>query len=249
MSFDEAHVHDGHRARMRAKLIEHGPRIFDTYELLEMLLYYVVPYRDTNPIAKRLLVEFGSLDGVLGASVPELARISGVGERCAQFIHDAGRVMKVGELSVGMRPVAVFDSRDLVGKFFVDYFDEEEDFNIAVMLLDDSMRMLCVRGIPGKRFGSGAVQAHPFIDVALSSGATVAIVAYTHRNGIPYPLDGDFATTEFIAAELKKVGVMLADQYIVGGGKYTAIGASLKLASPPTVAMQHYLGSKCGGAV
>ena len=47
-------IHKGHRQRMRAKLKAHGARVFDTYELLEMLLYYVVPYKDTNPIAKRL---------------------------------------------------------------------------------------------------------------------------------------------------------------------------------------------------
>ena len=57
-------LHVGHRARMRRKFLSYGPRIFDTYELLEMLLYHVIPYKDTNPIAKRLLMEFGSLEGV-----------------------------------------------------------------------------------------------------------------------------------------------------------------------------------------
>ena len=52
-------MHVGHRGRMRDKLMTHGARIFDTYELLEMLLYYTIPYKDTNPIAKRLLSEFG----------------------------------------------------------------------------------------------------------------------------------------------------------------------------------------------
>ena len=61
MYIEDKDIHKGHRARMRSKLESYGPRIFDTYELLEMLLYYVIPYRDTNPIAKRLLAAFGSL--------------------------------------------------------------------------------------------------------------------------------------------------------------------------------------------
>ena len=61
---DDSRVHDGHRGRMRSKLLAHGQRIFDTYELLEMLLYWVIPCRDTNPVAKNLLYAFGSLDGV-----------------------------------------------------------------------------------------------------------------------------------------------------------------------------------------
>ena len=61
-------LHVGHRARMRRKFLSYGSRIFDTYELLEMLLYHAIPYKDTNPVAKRLLMEFGSLEGVLTAS-------------------------------------------------------------------------------------------------------------------------------------------------------------------------------------
>ena len=60
---DDSRIHEGHRERMRKKLLKHGQDIFDTYELLEMLLYHVIPYKDTNPIAKRLLYAFGSLDG------------------------------------------------------------------------------------------------------------------------------------------------------------------------------------------
>ena len=85
-------VHQGHRQRMRAKLYTHGDRIFDTYELLEMLLYYVIPYKDTNPISKRLLERFGSLDGVLSARKNELAEIDGIGERAAGLISAVGEL-------------------------------------------------------------------------------------------------------------------------------------------------------------
>ena len=71
----DENIHDGHRGRMRAKLLSHGRSIFDTYELLEMLLYGTIPYKDTNPIAKRLLDRFGSLDGVLCAEEDELCSV------------------------------------------------------------------------------------------------------------------------------------------------------------------------------
>ena len=57
-------VHQGHRARQRKKLLENGPRAFADHELLEMLLYYAIPRRDTNELAHRLLERFGSLQGV-----------------------------------------------------------------------------------------------------------------------------------------------------------------------------------------
>ena len=72
-------IHEGHRARMRTKLMESGERVFADHELLEVLLYYAIPRRDTNELAHRLLEQFGSLQGVLSASAQELACVKGVG--------------------------------------------------------------------------------------------------------------------------------------------------------------------------
>ncbi|MBR4836163.1 MAG: hypothetical protein IKU99_04030, partial [Clostridia bacterium] len=91
----DENIHDGHRGRMRAKLLSHGRSIFDTYELLEMLLYYSVPFRDTNPIAKRLLHAFGGLDGVLKAKREELTEVSGVGDHTAELIALVGRLNNI----------------------------------------------------------------------------------------------------------------------------------------------------------
>ena len=91
----ENKVHEGHRARMRSKLVSHGRRIFDTYELLEMLLYQVIPYKDTNPISKNLLYAFGDLDGVLSASCEELTSVCGIGDRAAEYISLVGRLSDI----------------------------------------------------------------------------------------------------------------------------------------------------------
>lgn len=63
-------IHEGHRARMKKKLLENGERSLADHELLEVLLYYAIPRRDTNELAHRLLKQFGSLRGVLSAPVP-----------------------------------------------------------------------------------------------------------------------------------------------------------------------------------
>ena len=77
----ENKIHAGHRSRMKHKLISHGQHIFDTYELLEMLLYYVIPYKDTNPISKNLLYAFGGplLSPMLGGLAMSLSSVFVVG--------------------------------------------------------------------------------------------------------------------------------------------------------------------------
>ena len=167
---DDDHIHDGHRARMRAKLIAHGPRIFDTYELLEMLLYYVVPQRDTNPIAKRLLHRFGSLDGVLRAERDDLLTVSGVGEYVADFIISVGRASDLTAASDRRAPL-IFDDYNKAGKYLVEYFAENPDTNIVILLLDNTMRMLGTENIPGTNFGSEVMMVRPEPDWGSSSRA------------------------------------------------------------------------------
>ncbi|MFT8417440.1 MAG: JAB domain-containing protein [Acetobacter sp.] len=62
----------GHRKRMRQKVLAHGAGGLADYELLEMLLFYGVPRRDTKPLAKSLINQFGSLSAVLESGVAGL---------------------------------------------------------------------------------------------------------------------------------------------------------------------------------
>lgn len=74
--------HSGHRARKRRQFRDHGIDAFADHEVLELLLYYAVPRRDTNPIAHALMDRFGSLNAVLSAPVEELERVPGMGAQC-----------------------------------------------------------------------------------------------------------------------------------------------------------------------
>ena len=136
MPIADKDIHKGHRARMRSKLETYGPRIFDTYELLEMLLYYVIPYKDTNPIAKRLLEAFGSLDGVLSADPEALAEVDGIGVRCADFLVRVGEIIDEDRsMSFGCK-VDVFDDYSFAGAYLADYLSRSEA-SICMALLDN----------------------------------------------------------------------------------------------------------------
>lgn len=242
---DDEHIHKGHRARMRAKLIKHGPRIFETYELLEMLLYYVVPQRNTNPLAKRLLHRFGSLDGVLRAERDDLLGVSGVGEYVADFIIKMGAATDFAA-EADRQVSLVFDDYDKAGKYLVEYFDENRDTNIVILLLDNTMRMLGAENIPGANFGSGAVRARPFIDAAMRHGATVGIVAYTHRNGLAFPYAGDYETARMLRQELANVGVTLMEQYVVGDREYASSRLQPAFKMAPSPAMMRFIDTRRG---
>ena len=221
----DENIHDGHRERMRRKLLQHGRAIFDTYELLEMLLYFSVPYRDTNPVAKRLLYAFGGLDGVLGADREELTQISGIGDRTADMISRVNRLSDIIGAEILPEGNQSFSSYSEVGEYFTDYFRNVEKKCVVAMFLDSSMRLLKLKKLYDLDFESGAVRPKPFIDEAVLSNAAVVISAHNHPYSACFPTSSDRETNLAITDALSAAGFVHAEHYVVSGEYYLGINS------------------------
>lgn len=78
--------HKHHRQRLKERFLQEGLDSFDPVNILELMLFYAIPQGDTNPTAHRLLDTFGSLSGVMNASVENLCQVKGVGQHAATLI-------------------------------------------------------------------------------------------------------------------------------------------------------------------
>ena len=213
-------VHKGHRKRMRRKFADFGAIVFDTYELLEMLLYHTVPVKDTNPISKRLLQRFGSLDGVLKASAEELVTVEGVGKKTADMIRSVGEALSFFQTDREERAASDFESYDYLGRYVSDRLCDRMDSVQLLLSFDNDMQLLGVDEIYGCDYSSAAVKSEKYMNAALAKGATVAIIAHNHPYGPLCPTDGDRATNNMIQSSLANVGVLLAEHYVVCGRRY-----------------------------
>lgn len=222
---DDNRIHEGHRSRMKAKLLTHGQRIFDTYELLEMLLYHTIPYKDTNPVSKRLLCAFGGLDRVLTADREGLICVNGVGERTADFLTDVGNLSNIIGAEILSGDASDFSNYDNVGKYFVDYFSGRQEKEVVALFLDSSMRLLSMKKLYDLDYDSGGVKAKPFIDEAVRNRAAVVISAHNHPFGPFYPTQGDRASNNAISDALMMAGFVHAEHYIISGECYAGIGS------------------------
>ena len=236
---DESRVHEGHRSRMHAKLGAYGQRIFDTYELLEMLLYRVIPYKDTNPVAKALLYSFDGLDGVFCASKEELMTVHGIGEQTADYLLAVGGLSEI--IGSEMVPDAAKSPSDFesVGKYLVDYFAGVDQKQVVAMFFDSSMRLIEMQKMYDLEYESGGVKAKAFIDVALKNHAAVIISAHNHPFGPFYPTQGDRATNAVISDALGMASIVHAEHYIISGNHFAGIGSlksfNAKLSQMPAV--------------
>ena len=233
----------GHRQRVRNRFLTHGAEVLENYELLEMLLFFSVPVKDTKAFAKNLLLHFGSLDAVLSASKEELRAVSGVGERSAELISLVGRAPKICREAIGRADITL-DDYSACGRFLTEKFKDARDVTVLLLSFDNKMRLVGCDKMYDIDYASGGIKPAPFIDVAVKRRASVAIIAHNHPYGPMIPSEGDIATNKLIAAALESAGVTLAEHYIITGEKYVGFMHNLNSAFDKDSAVKRFLESK-----
>ena len=205
----------GHRARLRIRLIEGGGDAFHDYELLEYLLGLVTPRRDTKPLAKRLIAEFGALPGVLAATPAELARVPGLGDTgigAIKFAREVG--IRSMRQAVTGRPIlsswqAVIDyltadmAHGLTERFRVLFLNSKN-----VLIRDEVMNEGTVN--------QTAVYVREVIKRALELGATALVLVHNHPSGDPRPSRDDIDMTQDIVEAGRKLGISVHDHLVIG---------------------------------
>ena len=231
MNSSKENLHVGHRKRMREKLALHGDRVFHTYELLEMLLYHAVAYKNTNSQAKSLMARFGSIDAVFSATKEELMQVDGVGEKIADMILAVGSLDLRHIPASNEKNIPIFEDYEKAGRYFVDYFKDCRGYSVVMIMLDNKMELIGKEVLYNIDFSSGAVRSSRFIDVAVRAGCAVAIIAHNHPYGPAFPGEGDIVTNNMIAGDLLEAGVTLAEHYLVSGDRFVGF-----MTAPPTAA-------------
>ena len=149
--------HSGHRERKRRQFRDHGIDAFADHEVLELLLYYAIPRRDTNPAAHALLDRFGSLNAVFSAPVEELERVPGVGANAALLLKLVPQVYRRARTSIAQNEV-VLDTTERIGEFFVEQFVAQTSEVMYQLCLDAKGRLL-PEGVRGGRVHPGTEPA------------------------------------------------------------------------------------------
>lgn len=215
-------IHDVHRERLRDSFLEHGLESFREVQALELLLFYAIPRRDTNPLAHDLLERSGSLDGVFAASEQELCEVPGVGKSTAALILLVPQILKRSRVSAASTVRFIRNGRE-AAEYLRPRLDSERE-EVALMLCLDSQMAV----INCTELARGTVNAVDFnirrvVELAIKSKASYVILAHNHPGGSPRMSREDDAVTGRVYKALDLVGVRLFDHIIVAGGEYASI--------------------------
>ncbi len=217
-------IHDGHRARLRARYIEEGLAHFNEIDTLELLLFYAIPRRDTNELAHLLLQQFGSLDGVLGATTGDLCAVPGISENTAVLLHLFNDVARKCEIS--RQSIRIVNSSQDAGTFLLPYFYGLRDETVYLLCLDAKGKVLDCRALFKGSANGVAIAIRKIVEVALSVNATSVIMAHNHPGGLALPSAEDRAATLRIRAALQNLDIVLIDHIIVADQDFISMADS-----------------------
>jgi DNA repair protein RadC len=210
---------EGHRARMRSRLLTAGPDAIADHELLEMVLFLALPRRDTKPIARALLTRFGSYAGAISAPLPELRRIEGLGEAGAAALKtiqaSAVRLLRADLLD---KPVLSDWSKlmDYLGAVMA----RERIEQFRILFLDSRNRLLADEAQSRGTVNHTPVYPREVAKRALELNATAMILVHNHPSGDPTPSRDDIEMTKAIGQATHVLGVVLHDHVIVGNARW-----------------------------
>lgn len=218
-------IHEGHRQRLRQRFLSEGLDNFEQIQVLELLLFYCIPRKDTNEIAHALLERFGTVAQVMEAPVEELKKVPGVGETAAGFlalINAFGRYYQVNRTS----NVEILSDIDKCGMYLVPKFTGRRNETVFLLCLDAKCKVLACREVGEGSVNSAAVPIRRIVEMALGANATSVVLAHNHPSGLAVPSGEDVQTTKRLAVALQAVEIELVDHIIVADEDYVSLAQS-----------------------
>ena len=217
-------IHDGHREKMRSRFLNAGLDAFADHEVLELLPYYAIPRRDTNPIAHALMERYGSLSAVLEAPVEDLRKVEGIGESAAILLRLVPQLSRRARLADARE--TVLNSTERTGHYLLELFAGLNREVLYQLCLDQKGKLLACKRLSEGSANSTEVNIRLLAENAILTSASAVILAHNHPSGIALPSQDDFNTTEYARAALRTVGVVLLDHIIVADGDFVSMADS-----------------------
>jgi DNA repair protein RadC len=215
---------EGHRERLRQRLLTGGAEALADYEVLEYLLYAAIPRGDTKPIAKALLAQFGSLAGVLNADPKAMQRVKGVGEASAAALKSvaiAARRMTRGEI---VKKPVLSSWQALIDYLTTDMAHLTVE-RVRILYLDTKNRLIEDHHLNDGSIDEAAIHPREVIRRAMDVGASAMILVHNHPSGSPEPSRADIQITQRIAEAGRHMGVTVHDHVIIGREGHTSLRA------------------------
>ena len=215
----------GHRERLRKRLLAGGPDALLDHELVEYLLALAIPRRDTKPLAKRLLTEFGGLSALLTADAEAISRSGGLSETAVAAL----KIVHAAALRLLSEPIR---NQPILGSWqaLLDYLRADLAAltveRVRVLHLNSRNMLIRDELMAEGSIDQAVVHVREVIRRAMDFGSAAIILVHNHPSGDPTPSRADIQLTKQIAEAGRLLGVVVHDHIIIGANGHSSLRAA-----------------------
>jgi len=213
----------GHRARLRKRLFDGGPKALLDHELVEYLLTLAIPRRDTKDQAKALVARFGGIGPLLSADAETLSR-EGLTEGVVAALKIAeATALRLLETRIEGRPV--LSSWDALGDYLQAAMGHSPIEEVRVLFLNAKNMLLANEAMWRGSVDEAAVHVREVISRAIALGATALIIVHNPPSGDPTPSQQDIRLTRDLIEAARHLKIIVHDHVIVGANGHSSMRA------------------------
>ena len=215
-------MHKDHRKHTKDRFLSEGLDSFEPHNVLELLLFYSIPQKDTNETAHMLINRFGSLSAVFGAPYDDLLTVPGISEHSATLIKLIPAISRRYAMEKNSK-VTKLSSIEDIGKYLVARYLGVTEETVLLLLLDNKFGLIdCVKVHEGS-VNSSAITMRKLIETALFKRASMVVLAHNHPSGVALPSSDDLFTTQQVKRAFDLVEIGMLAHIIVAGDTFTNI--------------------------
>lgn len=221
----------GHRERIKEKFMAKGLKPFLEHEVLELLLTFSVPRKDTKKLAWALLNTFGPLNNVLEADNEALLKVKGIGPQSAHFINVIDEIITRHTLWEITEKQGILNQEELY-KYVSTYLQDNSKEFFAALFLDIKLKVIAAEILAEGNIDTNTVSNRKFAELVFKYGTKSVIFVHNYIGDRPLPLQENIEISKHFRNTLKVLSVTIADHIITGAGKLYSIRSRTYLEKP-----------------
>ena len=210
-------MHEGHRQRMLERLFTSSESLQE-HELLEVLLFYSIPRRNTNDLAHEIIDRFGSLEDVFRATPKQLKQVKGVGDRTAALIHTVG--LFIARLKNEKAPELYLFNVNNFSSFLLTRYENLRDEVLELFCIDANDRVKFIKDFTSYSNARVKLPAEEVTSILASHRPFGLVLAHNHPNSSCLPSQEDDMFTAQMQVLCSINGTKIYDHIIVSGTDY-----------------------------
>lgn len=215
-------IHKKHRIRMREKFRKYGFDAFEKHEILEFLLFYSIPVKDTNELAHHILDKYKTLANVFDATPEELMEETGIGEVSATLLSMVPKLLRVYETSKWKSRKRLKTTEEM-GEYAASIFKDRRNEEFAMICLDSNRGVRWSGIVSNGTIDEIVTYPRDVIYKALKHEAINVVLTHNHPNGTLAPSVADKKATEKLIDAFGSIGINVLDHIIVSGNRYLSM--------------------------